>query len=149
MHYDSKAFSSNGRETIVPIRGYPRLGQRRGFSELDIAKLNKLYSCNQIETLTIVDPDCDDLYRYEYKLSKLMKRKNIYNSCIILGLHILRNGLCYQWYTKEGCAKYQSFMRDHCPKICDQCRKITVHKTLVAVCYDSDSRCQQWASEGR
>ncbi|XP_034239105.1 astacin-like metalloprotease toxin 5 [Thrips palmi] len=47
MHYRSVAFSRNGLPTIVPkvVQGLPLMGQRRRFSQLDIAKLNTLYNC--------------------------------------------------------------------------------------------------------
>lgn len=48
MHYDKFAFSTNGDETIVPLTDtYTALGQREGMSELDMKKLNKLYSCGE------------------------------------------------------------------------------------------------------
>lgn len=47
MHYDKLAFSTNGKETIVPLKDtHSELGQRNGMSELDFLKLNKLYSCD-------------------------------------------------------------------------------------------------------
>ncbi|XP_064648122.1 zinc metalloproteinase nas-15-like [Lineus longissimus] len=46
MQYGRKAFSFNGRDTMVPRRaGVAQLGQRIGFSKLDIERVNKLYSC--------------------------------------------------------------------------------------------------------
>ena len=46
MHYPRMAFSANGRPTIV-AKGNPNtpLGQRRGFSPIDIRQINKLYKC--------------------------------------------------------------------------------------------------------
>ncbi|XP_078586715.1 astacin-like metalloendopeptidase [Branchiostoma floridae x Branchiostoma japonicum] len=47
MHYSATAFSSNGSPTIVArVSGAPSLGQRSGFSDTDVAKLNTLYSCH-------------------------------------------------------------------------------------------------------
>jgi len=44
MHYDNYAFSSNGYATIVSRKDpNKRLGQRNGFSAIDIKQLNKLY----------------------------------------------------------------------------------------------------------
>ncbi|XP_005180435.1 hatching enzyme 1.2-like [Musca domestica] len=47
MHYSANAFSTNGRPTIVALRsmGNTRMGQRDGFSEMDIEKLNQMYDC--------------------------------------------------------------------------------------------------------
>ncbi|XP_074854637.1 astacin-like metalloendopeptidase [Carettochelys insculpta] len=49
MHYSSNAFSNTpGKATIVPIpdASVP-VGQRHGLSNLDVAKINKLYNCNR------------------------------------------------------------------------------------------------------
>ncbi|XP_075044746.1 embryonic protein UVS.2-like [Mixophyes fleayi] len=52
MHYSRYAFTSNGKETIVPkLNTSVVLGQRFGVSTLDVAKLNKLYDCNLCRTL--------------------------------------------------------------------------------------------------
>ncbi|XP_047188924.1 tolloid-like protein 2 [Scophthalmus maximus] len=45
MHYGSRDFSKNGRETITPIISTAAIGQRVGMTENDILKVNKLYSC--------------------------------------------------------------------------------------------------------
>lgn len=48
MHYESHAFSSTrGRPTIIPKNrnAGTRMGQRNGFSQIDIRKINKLYQC--------------------------------------------------------------------------------------------------------
>ncbi|XP_022342446.2 tolloid-like protein 1 [Crassostrea virginica] len=49
MHYSKTAFSRNGNPTILPIRDtVAEIGQRHGFSHLDISKVNKLYRCGDI-----------------------------------------------------------------------------------------------------
>jgi Astacin (Peptidase family M12A) len=52
MHYSSKAFSKNGKETIVAKNNsVTHLGQRKGFTEIDIKKLNRLYdTCHKSVT---------------------------------------------------------------------------------------------------
>ncbi|CAL9701345.1 unnamed protein product [Knipowitschia caucasica] len=46
MHYSSKAFSKNGRDTISPLSRRPvKLGQTRGLSHSDIKRINILYGC--------------------------------------------------------------------------------------------------------
>ncbi|CRK86709.1 CLUMA_CG000542, isoform A [Clunio marinus] len=49
MHYHGKAFSKNGRETIVPRnRNYARImGQRKGLSSGDVKRINNMYKCYQ------------------------------------------------------------------------------------------------------
>ncbi|XP_044729304.1 zinc metalloproteinase nas-15-like [Chrysoperla carnea] len=44
MHYSGKAFSKNGENTIVAKNENTTLGQRKGFSELDLTKLKAMYS---------------------------------------------------------------------------------------------------------
>ncbi|XP_075158652.1 hatching enzyme 1.2-like [Haematobia irritans] len=47
MHYSANAFSTNGQPTIVPVRsmGSSKMGQRDGFSDMDVEKLNQMYDC--------------------------------------------------------------------------------------------------------
>ncbi|XP_062380296.1 hatching enzyme 1.2-like [Sardina pilchardus] len=52
MHYGSKAFSTNGRETITPIPNpNAQIGQRRGMSTIDIQRINKLYGCCEYDLM--------------------------------------------------------------------------------------------------
>ncbi|KAL7034413.1 hypothetical protein ACKWTF_007954 [Chironomus riparius] len=61
MHYSSKAFSRNGNATIVAKKNVTRLGQRDGFTEKDILKLNSMYeeSCHNAKT-SVVNDDRND-----------------------------------------------------------------------------------------
>uniref|UniRef100_A0A1B0CBX3 Metalloendopeptidase n=1 Tax=Lutzomyia longipalpis TaxID=7200 RepID=A0A1B0CBX3_LUTLO len=46
MHYSSTAFSRNGLPTIVPLLPIAgELGQREGFTESDVTKIRRMYSC--------------------------------------------------------------------------------------------------------
>lgn len=48
MHYSKNAFSSNGAPTIEPlIKSVTNLGQREGFSNRDIQKLQRMYKCHK------------------------------------------------------------------------------------------------------
>jgi len=46
MHYGKNAFSKNGLATIVPRKNVS-IGQRIGFSNLDLQEINALYQCNK------------------------------------------------------------------------------------------------------
>ncbi|VDM47313.1 unnamed protein product [Toxocara canis] len=46
MHYDTTAFSKNGRPTILPKQQGVTIGQRRGLSPTDIYKINTMYGCS-------------------------------------------------------------------------------------------------------
>ncbi|KAI9581799.1 hypothetical protein GQX74_010116 [Glossina fuscipes] len=54
MHYSSKAFTKNGENTIEPLDPNASFGQRKGLSQKDIAKLNKMYEedCNDLDALS-------------------------------------------------------------------------------------------------
>ena len=46
MHYGRKSFSKNGKDTIRAILEPNRpLGQREGFTDLDVHEINALYDC--------------------------------------------------------------------------------------------------------
>ncbi|EDS31597.1 metalloproteinase [Culex quinquefasciatus] len=46
MHYSTNAFSANGKPTIVAKKNFSgNIGQRDGFSSLDIRKINLMYKC--------------------------------------------------------------------------------------------------------
>jgi hypothetical protein len=46
MHYSRNAFTLyDDDESIVPMKPGAKIGQREGFSEVDIWKINKLYKC--------------------------------------------------------------------------------------------------------
>ena len=62
MHYESTAFTKNGKPTIQSLKSYKRLGQRDGLSQLDIQKLNKLYSCGDKITKPPTEVKCVDVY---------------------------------------------------------------------------------------
>lgn len=51
MHYSGKAFSKNGNATIVSLQNVTELGQRDGFTDDDVIKLNRMYesSCHKLE----------------------------------------------------------------------------------------------------
>lgn len=46
MHYGPKAFSRNNEPTIETYKSGIKIGQRIGFSETDLYKINKLYTCS-------------------------------------------------------------------------------------------------------
>ena len=46
MHYSRRAFSKNGKDTIKPVTGGKKLGQKNGPSTADIFQINRLYHCH-------------------------------------------------------------------------------------------------------
>lgn len=105
MHYTRNSFSKDGRSpTIVPLSGDGDfLGQRIGFSEKDLIKLNKLYECsggsgNEISEIkpTVPTSDCEDNHE-----------------------------LCGFWSKRNECSKNPNWMLVNCKKSCNQCCTFT------------------------
>ena len=62
MHYPRWAFTADeGYDTIVPLKPGVEIGQRRGFSDIDIWKINKLYSCPGYEHGRYLTVDVEQL----------------------------------------------------------------------------------------
>uniref|UniRef100_A0A914EE62 Metalloendopeptidase n=1 Tax=Acrobeloides nanus TaxID=290746 RepID=A0A914EE62_9BILA len=59
MHYAPTAFSKNGKATIEPRKKGAEIGQRVGFSETDLYKVNKLYKCPQLVNTFTPDTDSE------------------------------------------------------------------------------------------
>lgn len=72
MHYGSYAFSKyQGRPTIMAKDPNKSIGQRGGFSQIDVEKINRLYRCgggggtkptNPPTTTTPTPDSCEDKY---------------------------------------------------------------------------------------
>ena len=57
MHYGNWAFSTNNKKTIEALRDPKRmLGQRDGFSPIDVKQLNKVYKCTGYENVKVPPP---------------------------------------------------------------------------------------------
>ncbi|RCN39394.1 astacin [Ancylostoma caninum] len=53
LHYDSLAFSKNGFPTMLPKQKSATIGNAKDFSEVDLAKINRMYNCpaeNKLQT---------------------------------------------------------------------------------------------------
>ncbi|GMR48482.1 hypothetical protein PMAYCL1PPCAC_18677 [Pristionchus mayeri] len=77
MHYDSTAFSKNGKDTITTVvNGFTSvIGQATDLSKNDIIKINKLYECPMGERKKTQSREEDQEKEREMKLRK-MKEKN-------------------------------------------------------------------------
>ncbi|VDP13043.1 unnamed protein product [Soboliphyme baturini] len=60
MHYHALAFSKNGKPTVIALQGSTKIGQRYNLSEIDVAKVNKLYNCSKLP-LSSGSANCTDL----------------------------------------------------------------------------------------
>jgi len=96
MHYSATAFSKNGQKTIERLDGSSAaLGNRVGFSQVDVNKLNKLYSCSGATTTTPAPTTT--------------------GSCID------RYSNCAYWARYYCTGRYANFMARYCPKSCNKC----------------------------
>ncbi|XP_078694621.1 bone morphogenetic protein 1 homolog isoform X2 [Branchiostoma floridae x Branchiostoma belcheri] len=48
MHYGSRYFTKNGRETLSPRQNNVMIGQRTALSQMDIVQANLLYKCHRV-----------------------------------------------------------------------------------------------------
>ena len=102
MHYGPYAFAVNKfLPTLSALRDTrTQMGQRRGFSKIDIRKLNRLYGCDDKNVPpTVVPPegggdgeDCRDDSQY-----------------------------CPYWARRGECTKNERYMHKHCRRSCKKC----------------------------
>ncbi|XGW33637.1 hypothetical protein V3C99_017778 [Haemonchus contortus] len=169
MHYAPTAFSKNGKPTIEPRKKGVEIGQRHGFSELDLYKINKLYNCPQSETTpssleksmvgtksgagsstttTTTEPsDTDnDLLTTDPTVSPesellLILTKTCSDRRTDCEF-LSRAGHCQSKFS-------ENFMRKYCAKSCDTCDKSLSSTTPTpSNCEDSRLWCERWASSG-
>ncbi|KFD49764.1 hypothetical protein M514_09359 [Trichuris suis] len=113
MHYDNLAFSRNGRPTIEakqkPKEGV--MGQRDGFSSLDMQKINKLYDCSS--NFQTAGP-------YEESSGNIFGQGTMEP---FSALCVDFNGHCKSWAAAGYCrlSSYQIYMAATCPVACGLC----------------------------
>lgn len=98
MHYGPYAFATDSsRPTITAKKSTDKMGQRTGFSKIDINKIKKLYKCVDsagVTTTPVPKPaSCQDNNKY-----------------------------CKAWSEKGECSRNPSWMKVNCPKSCDTCK---------------------------
>ncbi|XP_069698082.1 zinc metalloproteinase nas-15-like isoform X2 [Periplaneta americana] len=137
MHYGRYAFSKDYRSpTIVPRNPAANIGQRRGFSEIDLLKINRLYEC-QRGTVGPVIPtkpipyECSNnnrLCQYwansgECKKNPSWMNVNCAKSCRLCDSNCGNyNRNCEQWAKIGECTKNPDYMTIYCPQACHSCR---------------------------
>ncbi|KIH68856.1 shTK domain protein [Ancylostoma duodenale] len=85
MHYASTAFSKNGKPTIEPRKKGIEIGQRVGFSDIDLYKINKLYNCPQSETTLTPLPETESDMKSEARVSSKTKKQGPTGSASVGG----------------------------------------------------------------
>lgn len=129
LHYDSLAFSKNGFPTMLPKKAglASTIGNAKDFSEIDLAKINTMYRCDQRQFYHSKTQMAAPLYSYSY-------HKGEYSRPLISGHTFLddakppRNLDCEDritvcWWTQDRCLSPNIYlmMKTLCPKTCKFC----------------------------
>uniref|UniRef100_A0AC35U4N0 Metalloendopeptidase n=1 Tax=Rhabditophanes sp. KR3021 TaxID=114890 RepID=A0AC35U4N0_9BILA len=128
MHYDSTAFSRNGKNTIeTSVDGFTNvIGSSTEFSKHDIIKINKLYKCpGGIPTTTPAPYDSNSLYN----LKKTGESKTRPNESDGSEEAATVSPTCQDHFIdcpsfKNYCkrASFYYVMKSYCPMSCGHCR---------------------------
>lgn len=137
MHYGSYAFSINRRKTIVSLSNpNEQLGQRRGFSAIDIKQLRKHYDCEGSVTPTKKPTTGGgNMLEDTYKFCRLIKshcktdawpRKYCKKTCWVAPVKKIckdMNKYCGAWKRSGYCnhRSYKGFMDKSCKNSCNKC----------------------------
>ncbi|KRX13040.1 Zinc metalloproteinase nas-14, partial [Trichinella nelsoni] len=129
MHYHKLAFSKNGRATIVPYRRKTNIGQRFQLSEIDAAKINKLYNCHN---------------RFKGKITKIDNGPQT-NKQLCSDSH----DHCKLWTDLGHCKWSKKYMKDHCKLSCGLCKSNEMFRNMKnSRCRDRNLFCPYWARIG-
>lgn len=143
MHYGNYAFSTNRRKTIVSISNpNERLGQRQGFSKIDIQQLRKYYKCSGGGTVTPTNNKCSDGYPFCKALTGYCSHNWVMKNCRkacrrcstttkpkprpkpkprCIDLHSGCPGWARSRYCTGRNRGYRAYMRAKCKKSCRLC----------------------------
>ncbi|XP_068085156.1 hatching enzyme 1.2-like [Anabrus simplex] len=164
MHYGMRAFSKDGHlPTIVPRQQGVQIGQRKGFSKIDLRKVNILYECKNVDVINPRPPQpiptkpsaCSDnnrFCRYWARIGECQKNPtwmlvNCANSCNQCGRACANyNNLCNQWAALRECEKNPDYMVIFCPAACHTC---TTGPAELDNCVDKNKYCAAWAKTGQ
>jgi len=117
LHYGFNAFART-REliTILPKHEVNKLGRNVNLSELDVAKINSMYSCGERET--------------QEQTTQAPAPKESVNAqpSNPVGLHggpcVDMNEFCPSWASGGECQRNPNYMLEKCKKSCDMCIKL-------------------------
>lgn len=161
MHYGRNAFSKDYRSaTIIPRNPAANIGQRRGFSEIDLLKLNRLYECQKeivvpsvpITSKPYVCSNNNKLCQYWTKAGECTKNPawmnvNCAKSCRLCDSKCGNyNRNCEEWARLGECTRNPDYMTIYCPQACHSCRLGTDED---AACKDWNRYCTAWAKNGQ
>ncbi|KRX21719.1 Hepatocyte growth factor-regulated tyrosine kinase substrate [Trichinella nelsoni] len=141
LHYDSKAFSRNGRNTIeARMPGMTAIiGRMKDFSPVDLRKINKMYNCSSYYTYAAGNPgvwlnhlpgatsdaflskEKTDPYSYFTKPNPFLPSPSAHQNA-----EICEDKATQCWLILDRCRSlfYEFLMRYLCPKSCGFCAYI-------------------------
>ncbi|MFH4982768.1 hypothetical protein AB6A40_009477 [Gnathostoma spinigerum] len=163
MHYGPKAFSRDGRPTIVPLnkKAAEFMGQRLAFSVGDVTQIRKLYQCKgqirytepDFERLTIedlkkqqiefcdrplvycdFDVDCSDMKDY-IRCPKTCRKCRASEIVTVEKCDGSSNSICD--ISSHSCSKADTDII--CPRSCNKCRREEIPK--IETCDNPGRRC--------
>ncbi|XP_065574210.1 zinc metalloproteinase nas-15-like isoform X2 [Artemia franciscana] len=175
MHYDAYAFARDrSKPTIVPKKDTEKLGQRNGFSKIDLLKLNKLYKCSDFtgvtekpkpkpttttaapEVTTELPGECIDTNKYcsywasagECDKNSAWMSVNCRKSCNECDKECTDvNVYCERWAQRGECSRNPAYMDIYCPKSCEACKNKGGPGNEA--CEDNNRYCTAWAERGQ
>ncbi|UYV72156.1 hypothetical protein LAZ67_9001979 [Cordylochernes scorpioides] len=111
MHYGPRAFALfRSRATIIPRRAGALIGQRRGFSRIDLRKINKLYQC-------------------AHHLAMLGVEEHVPTQTLYLCRD--RHPYCGIWAQYMECRVNPIWMLPNCPRSCRQLTGLSVYLGIM------------------
>ncbi|KAK4296112.1 hypothetical protein Pmani_031374 [Petrolisthes manimaculis] len=170
MHYGPYAFAKEGKPTIIPREIGVEMGQRRGFSKHDVAKLQKLYNCANTSTfysdstttapiIAAATAECaDNDQQYcqiwadmgECESNPTWMNINCRKACRQCGKECQDESVyCTVWSEKEECTKNPGFMTIFCKKSCGLCHDVSADQPQSQKCEDKNRYCVEWSTMGQ
>uniref|UniRef100_A0A0M3IJB1 Metalloendopeptidase n=1 Tax=Ascaris lumbricoides TaxID=6252 RepID=A0A0M3IJB1_ASCLU len=154
MHYGPYAFSDNGKRTIVARKaGAERMGQRIALSEIDLRKINKLYSCPQKSAHSVNDNATSSKPTMATTSSTIAECRDLNWRCPFWSMSVF-----------NYCEKYPEIAYKTCIKSCGNCHNKPIESTTSTTtttiqpskvtptnsnaCQDLNPSCAAWANRG-
>ncbi|KAI1728992.1 astacin (Peptidase family m12A) domain-containing protein [Ditylenchus destructor] len=135
LHYDSLAFSKNGFPTMLPKKQglVATIGNAKDFSEIDLAKINRMYKCDQRQIVQIPGlyshkAQVAPIYSPAYDLKGQYARPPVSGHAFFDEGKHTKTSQCEDritvcWWTQDRCLSPNIYlmMKTLCPKTCRFC----------------------------